>query len=138
MNNLQISDEYKLVLEHVKSFIKEKIEPMEEEFHSEVGKGGDRWQYTERMTEIREDLKNKAKEEGLWNFFLPNAKFPGAPRISNLDYAYLAEQMGMSSLAPEVFNCAAPDTGNMEVLERYGNEAQKEQWLKPLMNSLTV
>ena len=134
MNNLQISDDYKPVLEHVKSFIKEKIEPMEEEFHSEVGKGGDRWQYTERMTEILEDLKNKAKEEGLWNFFLPNAKFPGAPRISNLDYAYLAEQMGMSSLAPEVFNCAAPDTGNMEVLERYANEAQKEKWLKPLMN----
>ncbi|MCH2295156.1 MAG: acyl-CoA dehydrogenase, partial [SAR324 cluster bacterium] len=115
MNNLQISDDYQPVLEHVKSFIKEKIEPMEEEFHSEVGKGGDRWQYTERMTEILEDLKNKAKKEGLWNFFLPNAKFPGAPRISNLDYAYLAEQMGMSSMAPEVFNCAAPDTGNMEV-----------------------
>ena len=134
MNNLQISEEYKPVLEHVKSFIQEKIEPMEEEFHNEVGKGGERWQYTERMTEILEDLKNKAKEEGLWNFFLPNAKFPGAPRISNLDYAYLAEQMGMSSLAPEVFNCAAPDTGNMEVLERYGNEAQKDQWLKPLMN----
>ena len=136
MNNLQISDDYKPVLEHVKSFIQEKIEPMEEEFHSEVGKGGDRWQYTERMTEILEDLKNKAKKEGLWNFFLPNAKFPGAPRISNLDYAYLAEQMGMSSLAPEVFNCAAPDTGNMEVLERYGTPAQKEQWLKPLMLSL--
>jgi acyl-CoA dehydrogenase len=74
MNNLQISDEYKPVLEHVKSFIKEKIEPMEEEFHSEVGKRGDRWQYTDRMTEIREDLKNKAKEEGLWNFFLPNSQ----------------------------------------------------------------
>ena len=68
MNNLQISDDYKPVLEHVKSFIKEKIEPVEEEFHSEVGKGGDRWQYTERMTEILEDLKNKAKKEGLWNF----------------------------------------------------------------------
>ena len=134
MNNLQISDDYKPVLEHVKSFIKEKIEPVEEEFHSEVGKGGDRWQYTARMTEILEGLKDEAKKEGLWNFFLPNAQFPGAPRISNLDYAYLAEQMGMSSMAPEVFNCAAPDTGNMEVLERYGNEAQKEQWLKPLMN----
>ncbi len=134
MYNLEISDQYKPILEHVKTFIQDKIEPLEEAFHDEIGKGGDRWQYTERMTEILESLKNQAKEEGLWNFFLPNSKFPGAPRISNLDYAYLAEQMGMSSLAPEVFNCAAPDTGNMEVLERYGNEAQKEQWLKPLLN----
>ncbi|MBF0276141.1 MAG: acyl-CoA dehydrogenase family protein [SAR324 cluster bacterium] len=133
MNNLEISKDYKPVLEQVKAFILERVEPVEEEFHSEVGKGGDRWQYTERMTEILEGLKHQAKGAGLWNFFLPNAQFPGAPRISNLDYAYLAEQMGMSRLAPEVFNCAAPDTGNMEVLERYGDAAQKEQWLKPLM-----
>ena len=134
MNNLQISEEYKPILEKVKNFIHDEIELMEEEFHSEIGKDGDRWKFTARMTEILEGLKSRAKEERLWNFFLPNASFSGAPRISNLDYAYLAEQMGMSKLAPEVFNCAAPDTGNMEVLERYGTEAQKEQWLKPLMN----
>lgn len=134
MNNLQISKEYQPILEQIKAFIRDEIEPLEEEYFSEIGKNGDRWQHTPRMTEILEGLKDKAKAANLWNFFLPNAQFPGAPRISNLDYAYLAEQMGMSKLAPEVFNCAAPDTGNMEVLERYATEAQKEQWLKPLMN----
>ncbi len=134
MNNLQLSEEYKPILEKVKNFIHDEIEPLEEEFHGEIGKDGDRWKFTARMTEILEGLKTRAKEERLWNFFLPNASYPGAPRISNLDYAYLAEQMGMSKLAPEVFNCAAPDTGNMEVLERFGTDAQKEKWLKPLMN----
>lgn len=133
MNNLQLSDEYKPTLEKVKKFIKEEIEPVEEEYFQEIGKGGDRWQYTERMTEILEGLKDKAKKVDLWNFFLPNSKHPNAPKISNLDYAYMAEQMGMSKLAPEVFNCAAPDTGNMEVLERYGTEEQKRQWLDPLL-----
>jgi len=106
MNKLAISEEYKPILEKVKKFIIEEIEPVEEEFHQEIGKNGDRWKYTDRMMEILESLKTKAKEEKLWNFFSPDSSYPGAPKITNLDYAYLAEQMGMSSIASEVFNCA--------------------------------
>lgn len=134
MNNLELSDHYKPVLKQIKTFIRDEIDPLTPEFYAEVGKTGDRWQHTERMTEILETLKSKAKNAGLWNFFLPATDNPNAPKISNLDYAYLAEPMGASLLAPEIFNCAAPDTGNMEVLERYGSEEQKQQWLEPLLN----
>ncbi len=134
MNNLELSDHYKPILKQIKAFIRDEIDPVTPEFFSEVGKTGDRWQHTPRMTEILETLKAKAKSDGLWNFFLPDANHPNTPKISNLDYAYLAEPMGASPLAPEIFNCAAPDTGNMEVLERYGTAEQKKQWLEPLLN----
>ena len=133
MNNLEISDAYKPIVQKVKDFIITEIDPLTAEFFSEVGKNGDRWEYTPRMTEILEGLKAKARSAGLWNFFLPDTDNPNAPKISNLDYAYLAEPMGASPLAPEVFNCNAPDTGNMEVLERYGSKDQKKQWLEPLL-----
>ena len=134
MNNLELSDHYKPILKQIKAFIRDEIDPLTPEFYSEVGKNGDRWKHTQRMTDILEGLKTKAKSAGLWNFFLPDTDNPNAPKISNLDYAYLAEPMGASLLAPEIFNCAAPDTGNMEVLERYGTRGQKEQWLEPLLN----
>ncbi len=118
----------------IKTFIDEKVIPLEDEFLAEIGTGEDRWSFTPRMTEIMEGLKGEAKSAGLWNFFLPNSQ--GGYGLSNVEYAYLAEEMGRSHIASETFNCAAPDTGNMEVLERYGSAAQKEKWLKPLLDGL--
>lgn len=117
----------------MKDFIENEVDPASPEYFSEIGKGGNRWEHTPRMVEILDGLKDKAKKEKLWNFFLPESDSPDAPRISNLDYAYLAEPMGASPLAPECFNCSAPDTGNMEVIERYGTPEQKKQWLEPLL-----
>jgi len=111
--------------------IRDEIMPLEEEYQSEVGKG-DRWTYTERQTEILETLKTKAKAAGLWNFWLTDSKRGFG--LSTVEYAYFAEEMGRTPLAAEVFNCSAPDTGNMEVFERYASEALKEEWLVPLLD----
>ena len=108
--NLKISDKFVPILEQIKAFIRDEIDPLEEEFHLSPNKD-DIWTLSSRQTEIIEGLKTKAQAVNLWNFFLPNWNDGG---ISNLDYAYLAQEMGRSRLAPEVFNCAAPDTGNME------------------------
>ncbi len=110
----------------VEQFMNAHVYPNEHRFDEEVAEG-DRWQ----PTRVVEELKAKAKAEGLWNLFLPDSH-RGAG-LSNLDYAPLCEIMGRVAFAPEVFNCSAPDTGNMEVLERYGTEAQKKQWLVPLL-----
>ena len=128
--DLGISDRVKPILEEVIQFIDNEILPLEAEYHAEVNKG-DRWVFNERQTEILEGLKSKAKARNLWNFFLTH--FEGGHGLNTVEYAYIAEQTGRSHLAPEVFNCAAPDTGNMEVLARYCNEEQKEKWLKPLL-----
>jgi acyl-CoA dehydrogenase len=120
------------LLEKVSVFITDEILPVETEYYEEIGKNGDRWSWTDRQTEIRETLKAKAREQGLWNFFLTEGD--QGYGLTTVEYAYLAEEMGKSHLAAEVFNCAAPDTGNMEVLEKYGTEAQKAQWLEPLLN----
>lgn len=106
------------------AFMDENIYPNENAYHEEIN-SGDRWQ----PLRLIEDLKTKAKAEGLWNLFLPEVS-----GLSNLEYAPLAELMGRVYWSSEVFNCSAPDTGNMEVLERYGTDAQKETWLKPLLN----
>ncbi|MEM7691424.1 MAG: acyl-CoA dehydrogenase family protein, partial [Pseudomonadota bacterium] len=129
--DLGVTEKLAPLLARVKEFIDNDILPMEAPYAEEIAKG-DRWAFTERQTEIIETLKNKAKSEGLWNFFLTEGSHGSG--LTTVEYAYLAEEMGRSHMAPEVFNCAAPDTGNMEVLAKYGTEEQKEQWLKPLLN----
>ena len=129
--DLGVSKNVEPLLAAVRNFIAEEIAPVEEEYIHEIGVG-DRWQFTERQTEIMETLKDKAKSKGLWNFFLTEGDHGSG--LNTVEYAYLAEEMGKSHIAAEVFNCAAPDTGNMEVLAKYGSEAQKKQWLEPLMN----
>ena len=128
--DLSLSEELLEVSGKIKDFVFHKVEPLEPEYHAEVGVG-DRWSHTEKQDEILGSLKEEARKQGLWNFFLPESQ--GGAGISNLEYAHLAEIMGRSRLASESFNCSAPDTGNMEVLERYGSEEHKKLWLEPLL-----
>ena len=120
------SPKVKDLCERVSAFMDEHVYPAEPVFARQVATG-DRWQ----PTAIMEQLKDRAKNAGLWNLFLPDSE--SGAGLSNLEYAPLAEIMGRSLLGPEPFNCSAPDTGNMEVLVRYGTEAQKRQWLDPLL-----
>ena len=120
----EISDKAKLLQQKLSAFMEDHIYPNESRFHREVQR--DRWS----PVSFIEDLKSKARAAGLWNLFLPEENGGG---LSNLEYAPLCEVMGRSMIAPEVFNCSAPDTGNMEVISRYGTVEQKEQWLKPLL-----
>ncbi len=129
--DLGMTPKVKPLVEKVRAMVRDEIMPLEEEYEAEVGKAGARFVFTKRQTEILEGLKAKAKERGLWNFFLTHSD--RGYGLTTVEYAYLAEEMGWSRLGPEVFNCAAPDTGNMEVLERFGSPAHKEQWLKPLL-----
>jgi acyl-CoA dehydrogenase len=120
------------LLGHVRRFIAEVVDPMSEEFER-LGEGKtDIWSYAPGQLEVLEAAKDKARAQGLWNFFLPDAET--GEGLSNLDYAYIAVELGKNPLAPETMNCAAPDTGNMEILERVGDLAQKERWLKPLLD----
>ena len=120
------SDKVAALQDKLRDFMDRHIYPNEARYAHEI-ETDDRWQPTALM----EDLKKKAKLEGLWNLFLPHS--PRGAGLGNLEYAPLCEIMGRAPMAPEVFNCSAPDTGNMETLELYGSEAQKEQWLKPLL-----
>lgn len=129
--DLGISANVAPLLEEVRQFIDNEVMPIEQEYYDEIAVG-DRWEYTDRQNELREALKDKAKSKGLWNFFLTDGE--SGSGLNTVEYAYLAEEMGKSHLAAEIFNCAAPDTGNMEVLHKYGTEAQKKQWLEPLLN----
>lgn len=129
--DLGVSDRLRPLLAQVKTFVQEEILPVEEEYLAEIGVG-DRWQFTARQSGILEGLKDKARSAGLWNFFLTDGEHGSG--LTTVEYAYLAEEMGKSHIAAEVFNCSAPDTGNMEVLHKYGSDAQKRQWLQPLLN----
>ena len=111
----------------VADFQRDAIEPAEAEYFAHLAQSGQRW----TIPTVMEKLKAQARSAGLWNLFLPDSKHGSG--LSNLDYAPLAEIMGRSPIAPEVFNCNAPDTGNMEVLAQYGSPAQQERWLKPLL-----
>ena len=128
--NLGMRSENRALLDRVAAMIRDEIMPMEAAYHAEISKG-DRWQYTDRQAEILEGLKAKAKAQGLWNFWLTDSDKGFG--LSTVEYAYFAEEMGKTPLGAEVFNCSAPDTGNMEVFERYGTEAMKQQWLAPLL-----
>ena len=130
--NLTMSEEAKPLLDAVKKHIAENVDPITEEFHR-LGEGReDRWSWAPGQLELLEGAKNKAKQSGLWNFFLPDADT--GEGLNNLDYAYIAAELGKSPLASETLNCSAPDTGNMEVLERVGTPEQKKEWLDPLLN----
>jgi acyl-CoA dehydrogenase len=131
MNNLAMSEKNKPLLAAVIKHIRENVDPITEEYYR-LGEGrADRWSHAPGQLELLETAKQKARDAGLWNFFLPNAET--GEGLSNLDYAYIAAELGKSPLASETLNCSAPDTGNMEVLERIGTPEQKEEWLKPLL-----
>ena len=123
----EMSDRARELHERLTAFMDEHVYPVERDFYDQVAEG-DRWQ----VPPLMEELKGKARAAGLWNLFLPDSD-RGAG-LSNLEYAPLCEIMGRVIFAPEIFNCSAPDTGNMEVLERYGSEEQKARWLEPLLD----
>ncbi len=129
--DLRMSDGAHPLYDHVKRFVAEVVEPMSEEFYALGKDKTDIWSYAPGQLETLEKAKDEAKKQGLWNFFLPDAET--GEGLKNLDYAYIAAELGKNPLASESMNCSAPDTGNMEVLERVGTPAQKEQWLKPLL-----
>ena len=123
----ELSDKAKKLQAELTGFMDAYIYPNEEKHHHQVDEAEDRW----APVPIIEELKQKAKAAGLWNLFLPDSEFGAG--LSNFEYAHLCEIMGRSEMAPEVFNCSAPDTGNMETIARYGNKEQQDQWLKPLL-----
>jgi acyl-CoA dehydrogenase len=129
--NLAMSARAVPLYEAVKAFIAVEVEPITAEFYRRGVGRADHWGYGDGQLELLQSVKDKAKAQGLWNFFLPNAET--GEGLSNLDYAYIANELGKNPLASECLNCSAPDTGNMEVLERVGTPEQKQQWLEPLL-----
>ncbi len=125
--NFEYDDKVKNLIGQVQGFMQEHVFPNEEIFDKQLEVN--RWE----TPAIVSELKEKAQSVGLWNLFLPVEHGKYSAGLSNMEYAPLAEQMGGVTWAPEVFNCAAPDTGNMEVLAKYGNEEQKQRWLEPLL-----
>jgi len=115
------------LLERLTAFMQEHVYPAEQQYRDSLAAGDDRWQ----IPPVMEEMKKLARDAGLWNLFMSDSALGAG--LDNLSYAPLAEQMGRSLIGAEVFNCSAPDTGNMEVLWRYGSEQQKKQWLEPLL-----
>ncbi|EGS21024.1 dehydrogenase-like protein [Thermochaetoides thermophila DSM 1495] len=129
----KVSERAKKTLDLVAKFVEEDCIPADAVFEAQIGVGDARWQ---SHPQILEDLKKKARSLGLWNMFLPVGHYKESPGFTNLEYGLMAEWLGKSRIASEAVNCAAPDTGNMEVLAKYGNEQQKAKWLKPLMDGV--
>jgi len=117
------------LIARVKDFIEQDCTPSEHIFHDQIEEGENRWN---SYPKVINELKDKAKSKGLWNLFLPESEFGAG--LTNYEYAHLAEVMGTCHIASEAMNCAAPDTGNMEVIARYGNEKHQEEWLQPLLD----
>ena len=129
--NLAMSPEAQPLLDAVKKHIAENVDPSTEEFYTRQKEKEDPWVWHPRQLELLEGAKQKARDAGLWNFFLPSSEI--GKGLTNLDYAYIAAELGKSPLSSQTLNCSAPDTGNMEVLERVGTPEQQETWLKPLL-----
>src|SRR6478672_425665 len=125
--DFEYSAKVKTLSTRLRAFMDECVYPNEQRYEEEV-QTGDRWQ----PTTLVEEMKQKARAAGLWNLFLPDSRYGAG--LANLEYAPLCEIMGRVEWAAEVFNCSAPDSGNMETLERYGTEAQKREWLEPLLD----
>ncbi|NWQ42787.1 acyl-CoA dehydrogenase family protein [Bacillus sp. EB106-08-02-XG196] len=123
----ELSNQAKHLQTQLVEFMEEHIYPNEMVFEEELNRQENRWE----IPSLIEELKEKAKAQGLWNLFIPDEEY--GKGLSNYEYAHLCEIMGRSLLAPEIFNCNAPDTGNMEVLIKYGTDEQKKQWLEPLL-----
>ena len=121
--DLRMSEEARSLFDRVTTFIEEVVAPMQAEYFALAEGHTDRWTYAPGQLDLLDGAKKKAKEAGLWNFFLPDSEVGG---LTNLDYAYIAVELGKYPLASECLNCSAPDTGNMEVLERVGTEEQKK------------
>ena len=130
--NLAMSEEAQPLMDMVKMHILENVAPISEEFAALHKEKDDIWSWHPRQLELLEGAKDKAKALGLWNFFLPGSEI--GQGLTNLDYAYIAAELGKFPLASETLNCSAPDTGNMEVLQHVGTAEQKAQWLDPLLN----
>ncbi|GAB54824.1 acyl-CoA dehydrogenase [Glaciecola punicea ACAM 611] len=128
--NFDHSSKVQDLMAKLSTFMDTEIYPIEEHYHNLVASSTDRWQTPQLM----EALKDKAKAQGLWNLFLPKEYLPHGAGLTNLEYAPLCELMGTVMFSSEVFNCSAPDTGNMEVIAKYGTQAQKDKWLLPLLN----
>ncbi|MFL2502269.1 MAG: acyl-CoA dehydrogenase [Cellvibrionales bacterium TMED122] len=129
--NLAMSPEAQPLLDAVKKHIAENVDPIADEFYTLQKEKEDPWVWHPRQLELLEGAKQKARDAGLWNFFLPSSEI--GKGLTNLDYAYIAAELGKSPLSSQTLNCSAPDTGNMEVLERVGTPEQQETWLKPLL-----
>ncbi|MEQ8492658.1 MAG: acyl-CoA dehydrogenase family protein, partial [Gammaproteobacteria bacterium] len=127
--HFELNERSRELRERIRAFMNEHVYPIEEAVYDFVHDPANLWVVPPQI----EELKAKARAEGLWNLFLPHEYGEYSPGLSNLEYAPLAEEMGRVLWASEVFNCSAPDTGNMEVLARYGSDDHKKQWLEPLL-----